>query len=245
MDEGDNRGGQKPPTRAEEEEGDGDQQPEPPRRPKHEGEDTRTNTIERNGERSVTDGTALAQQAVYAVLDNDSCTNTTTACVTKSDLATRFLPGQVGAILLNGLDWTTQKGWYIDLKTGVSNERIVGQPIIAGNALLFITLQTIGDVQGCTSESRGHVYAVDRNSGGIYRFQIIDSNRDGDINAGDHVSALPSNVIQLNFEQALGIGKLLVTGGGDGIIALPGADNEPVTTVTIRGRVRWRQFFRR
>jgi type IV pilus assembly protein PilY1 len=94
-----------------------------------------------------------AVQTMYAIADGTTLTNA------RSNLVQQFLDTTgTGSLTSNAVDWTTQRGWFVDLPAG---EQANTRPVIAYGGLTFVTNKTGG--ADCSASSR--MYVIDVYSG--------------------------------------------------------------------------------
>lgn len=138
-----------------------------------------------------TDPQGADVQSFYGVLDNG-----TTSTVTRSQLRVQSITAetnQFGYTLretsANTVDWATQRGWYMDLvgpgvaATGPGGERIVSNPIVRYDRVIFVT--TIPSTDVCEPGGTGWLMEVDYLTGSRTTVSAFDFNRDNLFNAGD------------------------------------------------------------
>ena len=70
-------------------------------------------------------------QSMYAIADGTTLSNARTSLVQQV-----YSAGGSGSLTSNPVDWTTQRGWYVDLPGG---EQVNARPTIAYGALAFVT----------------------------------------------------------------------------------------------------------
>jgi len=85
------------------------------------------------------------------------------------------------------IDWTTDKGWYMDLGYGLDvGERVNVEPILRGNRIIFVTLTP--DPDPCNYGGSSWIMELNSNNGSRLRESPFDVNGDGIIDDGDIVS---------------------------------------------------------
>lgn len=97
-----------------------------------------------------------AVQSIYAISDGSFLSNARSSLVPQVYSATAS-----GAIATTPVDWTTQRGWYMDLPAG---EQINTRPTIAYGALTFAANKA--GATDCSASAK--VYAIDVLTGGKY-----------------------------------------------------------------------------
>ena len=161
-----------------------------------------------------TDLTNLAQQTVYGIWDSVAFGSTTLPGVTLTgtaslvqqtisaaitvtqvivssvDLSTSTQVVSFFSVSTNPVDWTTKKGWYINLPN--SGQRVVF-PVetLAGSVIAVDSISPIsaagaaGDPCSATNQGAGWVYLIDGLTGQGPPASILDTNGDGAINDSD------------------------------------------------------------
>jgi type IV pilus assembly protein PilY1 len=118
------------------------------------------------------------------------------------------------------VDWSTQKGWYMDLPT--SKERMVVSPAVVGEIVFFNTMIPETDV--CSQGGDSWLMAVSLVNGGEPPFTVLDVNGDGvwdasDMAGGAHVSGYKRAGIATESKFLPGSGKVIrVTSDSTGAI---------------------------
>ena len=88
------------------------------------------------------------------------------------------------------VDWTTQKGWYLNLVSpleGRQGERVIATPILRYGRVIFTTL--IPDADPCKFGGRSWLMELDALTGSRLKKSPFDLNRDDQFDEGDHVNA--------------------------------------------------------
>lgn len=89
----------------------------------------------------------------------------------------------------NAVDYSSQKGWYLDLKlTGErygGGERVIYQPTLRYDRVIFPTL--IPSADPCNFGGTGWLMELDAMTGGRLNYSVFDANNDGLINSVDWV----------------------------------------------------------
>ncbi len=158
------------------------------------------------GDDTFINTTLPRHNSVYALLDigdNDQ--------VSRSDLVQQWINGSFTGSTTDGVDQTfytsTQnevdyeseddpdRGWYMNLITGGNSagegstyvgERSVSAAITYGPRLLFTTLLP-GNTDQCQGGGSSHFFEVNRTSGAMIGFNILDTNGDGVIDENDEM----------------------------------------------------------
>lgn len=112
------------------------------------------------------------------------------------------------------IDWSTDKGWYMDLRYGTEyGERVVADPLIRNNRIIFVT-QT-PDEDPCSSGGTSWIMEINANDGNRLDVPPFDVNGDGIIDDLDVVSYLSdANTITSGVRSK------------EGIVAQPGILNK-------------------
>ena len=140
----------------------------------------------------VPDQTTTGTQSFYAVLDNG--TNTT---VTRSQLQAQVLtttsvtingnPTDIRTITNNGVNWSSQLGWYMDLPQ--SGERVITDPRLFNGEVVFTTFVPAPGAT-CTAGGASFLMAVNYSNGGSFPQPQLDINGDGKLDSNDQVGGL-------------------------------------------------------
>ena len=88
----------------------------------------------------------------------------------------------------DGIDWTTKRGWYLDLNSpvnGAEGERVIFGPRILLNRLVFET--AIPSSDPCQAGGSGWTMVVDLATGGRLKSVLFDMNKDGKFDEADNV----------------------------------------------------------
>lgn len=81
----------------------------------------------------------------------------------------------------NTIDWTTKRGWYLNLGTG--GERVNVNPQQVNSVLLMVTNKP--DADPCKSGGTSRLFALDPITGGAPSFAVFDANATGGITTAD------------------------------------------------------------
>lgn len=125
-------------------------------------------------------------QTFYAVWDKGATVPSVTTRNSTTLLQQTFTTTTVNSIAYRipsstSIDWSTHKGWYQDLPA--TGERHVGSPKLYQGILLYDTFIPTTDV--CDFGGTGYLMAVNALNGGLFPFQLMDTNGDGVINGSD------------------------------------------------------------
>ena len=125
----------------------------------------------------LTDNSTTATQTIYGIRDSGSGT------LLASALEVRTILDPFGKRTISGavMDWTTKKGWLLDLPA--SGERLTGVPKLENGKFFFNTL--IPSTALCASGGTGWLMAVDSLTGAQPGLPVFDGNNDGVFNSTD------------------------------------------------------------
>jgi type IV pilus assembly protein PilY1 len=87
-----------------------------------------------------------------------------------------------------GIDWTSKRGWYLDLQSpvvGAEGERVLFAPRILLDRLVFET--AIPSADPCQAGGSGWTMVVDLATGGRLNYVLFDLNKDGKFDEADSV----------------------------------------------------------
>ena len=144
---------------------------------------------------AASDGTGTSKiNSFYGIWDSgtgkltDDRTNTT--LIEQVLTTTTTAVGELRQITSNTIDWSTNKGWFIDLApqdltTNEAEERVVANPAIRGETLFFNTL--IPNAQVCGFGGSGWLMSIDLFTGGQTSKTVFDANSDGVVDEGDNI----------------------------------------------------------
>jgi len=102
------------------------------------------------------------------------------------------------------IDWTTDRGWYIDLRFGTEfGERVVVNPLIRNDRIIFVT-QT-PDEDPCSAGGTSWIMEINANDGNRLDVPPFDVNGDGYIDDNDIVKYLGKDTITSGVRSKQGI----------------------------------------
>jgi type IV pilus assembly protein PilY1 len=149
----------------------------------------------------------------------------------------------------------TKRGWYMDLPT--SGERVVGDPTLYNNRILFTTL--IPDSAVCGSGGTGVLMELDAVTGSALNYPTFDVNGDGMVDSSDNLgtpgvygsgvlqSSIPSSVKLQKNPDGPGGGTLLKplsVSKSDPSAGVASSLKIPINALgSIQKRTSWRQLF--
>ena len=120
----------------------------------------------------------------------------------------------------NTIDWTTQRGWYIDFpNSATTGERAVVSPLIRNDKAVITTL--IPSTTSCDAGGTGWLMDLDALTGGRLDASPFDVNGDRNFTTGDQVTVtiagVPTLVYVSGRESQVGITPTpTVISGGSG-----------------------------
>ncbi|QSX80055.1 adhesin [Lysobacter solisilvae] len=183
---------------------------------------------------TLTDLKDTSLQAVYGLVDEN-------AALTKSQLHSRDIhaTGSVNGQAVRSFEphaplASGKKGWYLELDTPATGERVISRPQVRGTVLLFASLIPPTEAT-CDAVGKGYVNALDVFTGtgvpqnGYFNKGTVDGQPVGSVDLGVGMPTLP-----------IVIDNLLVVGGSKGTVGQ--------TPVNPQGgapsRVSWREILR-
>lgn len=179
-------------------------------------------------------------QTFYGILDNGSAVATTNRSqlvqqtVSTSDIDFQGVSTTVRMVSTNTVDWSTKRGWYIDLPT--SMERVIGTASVRSGRVIFTTL--IPSTDPCDFGGTGWLMQVDARNGQQFA-PVYDTSGDGNINSTD------TRMSGLRIDVGLVAQPSVIDGTPTAVIGLSGTSGD-VQLVRTRadielGRNSWRQ----
>lgn len=143
------------------------------------------------------DATDTKIQSLYGIWDNSNpLTGNSPITVTdrsvlqqQTILAETTVPPFERTVSDNSVDWTTKRGWYIDLPQSGAEpaERSVIMPMLNFGRIIFTTL--IPSVDPCEAGGRNWLMLLNAENGGMMSSPQFDVNHDGKLDSGDRVIA--------------------------------------------------------
>ena len=146
---------------------------------------------------AVGDNTDSTGQSFYGIWDNGSAVTSTdrsalqvqTISTTTIDL--RGVSTVVRQVTSNTVDWTTKRGWYIDLPTSL--ERVIGGAAVRDNRVIFTTL--VPSTDPCVFGGTGWLLEVSAITGAKLPYSVFDTTGDKLVNTQDgDISGVPVGV---------------------------------------------------
>ncbi len=146
---------------------------------------------------AVNDNTDTTGQSFYGIWDNGSpvtATNRSTLqaqTISTTSIDLRGDTTTVREVTSNTVDWTTQRGWYIDLPT--SMERVIGSAAVRDNRAIFTTL--VPSTDPCEFGGSGWLMEVSASTGAKLPYAVFDTSGDKLVNTTDRdISGVPIGV---------------------------------------------------
>ena len=135
-------------------------------------------TISDNNTGSIPDKSALLQQEILAI-----------ETVPDADDTSIVREFRVTSFKATGVDWATQRGWYMDLRLDPEyGEQVLVTPVVRNNRVVFVT-QTVSS-GACDGGGSSWLMELDANTGNRLLAPPFDVNGDGIINDSDVVDYL-------------------------------------------------------
>ena len=137
------------------------------------------------------------EMSYYTVWDMGTGNHTRSSLASREVVSKDVTDGS-GAVVgglrkVNGtaVDWTTQKGWYMDLldisapngSGAALGERVVTDSLLRSKVLFFNTI--IPDSEDCTNSGTGWLMSLQFDTGLAPSFAVFDANNDGSITTAD------------------------------------------------------------
>ncbi|MFA9275719.1 MAG: pilus assembly protein [Candidatus Aquirickettsiella gammari] len=128
-----------------------------------------------------TDAASTDKETLYGIWDKTTPTQVTQSQLTEQTLSTS---GSFYVVSKNIVDWATKRGWYMTLKIK-NGERIVNDPIIFEDQVIFTTLVPGNSADPCVIDALSTTLQISPVNGGALGYKSIDSNGDGVVNSSD------------------------------------------------------------
>ena len=131
-------------------------------------------------------------QSYYGVLDDGAAVSGSRGALQVQSISVEASLNGIDyrVVTENTVDYSTQKGWYIDLSPPASNsigERVVSAPIIRFGRVIFTTLIPSSDA--CDFGGSGWLMELDAINGSRLTYAVMDVNGDGKIDSSDVVGS--------------------------------------------------------
>lgn len=142
---------------------------------------------------AVGDNTDIRVQSLYGIWDNGSRIAETDRSVLQQQtiLTETVTPPFERTVSSHSVNWTTKRGWYIDLlqppEGTQQGERSVIMPMLSFGRVIFTTLIPSDDP--CEAGGRNWLMLLDADTGGMLAAPQFDTNDDGKLNSNDRVIA--------------------------------------------------------
>ncbi|MBR7801081.1 pilus assembly protein [Undibacterium fentianense] len=132
-----------------------------------------------------TDAATTDKETLYGIWDK-----TTTSQVTQSQLVEQTLSasGKLYQVTKNVVPWATKRGWFMTLKVK-SGERVVNDPIIFEDQVIFTTLFPGSSTDLCVIDGLSTTLQISPLNGGALGYQTIDSDGNGVVDASDTMAS--------------------------------------------------------
>ena len=140
---------------------------------------------------AVGDNTDSTRQTFYGIWDDGTpitVTNRSTLqaqTISTVNISLRGVATDVREVTTTAVDWTTKRGWYIDLPT--SMERVIGSAAVRDNRVIFTTL--IPSTDPCVFGGSGWLMEVSAITGAQLPYAVFDTTNDKLVTADDRILA--------------------------------------------------------
>lgn len=115
---------------------------------------------------------------------------------------------ELRGVTQNGVDWSTKRGWYIELlspsATSNTGERVVTEPIIRYDRVVFVSVIPSSDP--CQYGGESWLMEVDALTGGRYKDVVLDINKDSQFNTTDTISWNSTDIPVSGIKSGSGVG---------------------------------------
>lgn len=153
------------------------------------------------------DNTNLEVQSLYGVLDAGAAITTTnrselqqqTILYEGTDTGTTGRTAtttQIRVLSNTAVNWTTKKGWYLDLvqppSSTAQGERVISIPLLRHGRVIFTTL--VPSTDPCQFGGTSWIMEMDALTGGRLSESVFDLNNDSNFNATDYVTVTVGGV---------------------------------------------------
>jgi type IV pilus assembly protein PilY1 len=163
------------------------------------------------------------QQSFYGIWDNGSPVTTTDRSqlvrqtISTTSINVGGVPTTVRTITANTVDWSTKRGWYMDLPT--SGERVIGTPAVRAGRVIFTTMFP-SSTDPCDFGGGGWLMEVDARTGGLLPYTVFDTTRNGTIDDNDEkIAGMPLTVGMVKQ-------PLVIDGSPNAIKAMSGSSGQ-------------------
>ncbi|MBC3874616.1 pilus assembly protein [Undibacterium flavidum] len=131
------------------------------------------------------DSATVDRESLYGIWDKIVPTQVTQSQLTQQTLTAS---GNFYSVSKNVVDWATKRGWYITMNIR-SGERIVNDPIIFEDQVIFTTLVPGNSADLCVIDALSTTLQISPFNGGALGYRTIDTNRDGVIDSSDTMAS--------------------------------------------------------
>jgi type IV pilus assembly protein PilY1 len=195
-------------------------------------------------------------QSIYAIIDDDFGSGTTSTTIDRGDLAARSIVAagySADGKAVRGFEESADlpsgvSGWYVDLDyPSAAGERVVSNPRVQGTVLLVASL--VPPSSGtCDAGGSGFINALDAFTGTSLGSPYFDANGDGQYDGDDTVATADGSDVAVGSID-LGVGmptlptlieKLLVVGGSKGTLGSVAMNPQGGAA----RRISWREILR-
>ncbi len=132
------------------------------------------------------DAASTEVQSLYGIWDKN-------VKVDRSKLQEQVLsdsktPAGYYTVSSNLLDWTTQYGWFIDMKLATAKgERLVLDPQVVFEQIVFTTTQPGTNTDPCATDGQSSIFQLDALTGRMLKYPVFDTNNDKVVDYSDAV----------------------------------------------------------
>ena len=149
----------------------------------------------------------------------------------------------------NSIDYATQKGWYLDLKSpvkGAEGERVVVDPLLRNGRIIFSTL--IPALDACGFGGTGWLMEIDAVNGARFSYSVFDLDGDGLFDDGDYVTLDDGSKVPVSGQRFREIiSQPVVVDAGEREFKYISGSSGSIQTVdekgdSSKGRQSWRQI---
>jgi type IV pilus assembly protein PilY1 len=151
-----------------------------------------------------------SRQAIYGLLDNNGSTPIGDVLALTEQTISTASQNNFGATSNTSINWTTQRGWYMQLTASNSGERVHVNPIIQGSVLFVVANTYTNDPCSATGTSR--LFALDPTTGGQPANAVFDINRSNSVTSDD----AGFNILSISMG-VLSLPRFLRSGGEPGV----------------------------
>ena len=146
---------------------------------------------------AVGDNTDATGQTFYGIWDNGAPVTATdrgtlqAQTISTASIDLRGVTTTVRNVSSNTVDWTTKRGWYMDLPTSL--ERVIGGAAVRDNRVIFTTL--VPSTDPCLFGGTGWLMEVSAITGSKLPYSVFDTTGDKLVNTMDRdISGVPVGV---------------------------------------------------